>query len=252
MATSIGGQNPADMYSSGIGGQNPASITGPISQTAQNAYDYWQNALQNGNFTAPYKQTPDASQYFQPAQAGEGDFLATQAKALGGLVGSPGGGLNPTAMEQRNAQNYGMAQNKAQNQMGMGDLFTNTGIEQKNMGQNFGIGQEVGGTQQAFNQTQQTAGINAAMEAYQQQLKEKQEQDAINSQTMAELFGAGGNLAGAGVGALMTPGATTVAPAPDFGINSANYPLLMGQQTQQPEFNLMTGQQNTGLNLGGY
>ncbi len=176
------------------GMSSPTQITQNAATGAQQNQDFWQGALQNGNFNAPYKQTPDASTYFQQAAQGNAGFLDKQAQALGGLVGN--GGFNDPAMQQKSDQAFNRGAQTTQNSMGTSDYLKNLGIQSGNALNDIGIGNEVFGANQAFDQTQQTAGINAYMQEYQQQLKEQQEQQNQNNAMLNGLLGSLGKVGG--------------------------------------------------------
>ena len=176
------------------GSPSPTTITGTAAAGAQNNQDFWKNALQNGNFNSPYKQTPDTSAYYQPAAQGNAGFLDTQAKALSSLIG--GGGINDPAYQTANQGAFNRAQNQAQNSIGTTDYMKNLGIQSGNVLNNIGIGNEVTGEQNAFNQDKQTASINAFMQQYQQSLKEQQEQQNQNNAMWAGLLGSAGKIGG--------------------------------------------------------
>lgn len=185
-----------------VAGVDPTQITKNIADQAQQGQDFWQKQLGNGNFDAPLKQTPQASDFYQPAAGGTNDFLTTQAKALGGLVGpgygaaSSGGGVNPQPAISRSTGAFDIGQNRAQNGMDMADLFKNIGTVDANANNRFGTGNEIYGATQALDQTKQTAQINAIMERYQQQIAEEEKQAQENAAMTQGLFGAAGNLGG--------------------------------------------------------
>src|SRR5258708_16879018 len=111
---------------------DPAQATQQLSDQSGQTADFWKQAYGGTDFNAPFRQTPNAGQYFNPAQQNNQDFLATQAHQLGQQSASPQGGIDLGGAAQRAGDNFGQQGRQAQQGMNIPNFMQNMGISNAN------------------------------------------------------------------------------------------------------------------------